>query len=282
LPSTSIEAEANPNPEVSAEAMKGRMAALGNAGAGEPADYAKSTDEPAASGEAAANTAPGDGGAEPQETHGSSDSDANSFAVYKVETAVRALDAVAVPLKNDLQWIVDHLADCPEGECAKLIELLRHVGAEYFAWADRIANGLPEPPKPEKPKQKADPLFAKINAKLKVDARAESVYAPPSRLKFHPTPGGAVYSLHVPDHPDRDRGGLRLADLEQLAKEIGIVKAEPPIEQPIETPAPAIVPVEKPKLELPDDLSIPQSMRRAQEEFNKNAVAVVTGKPTVH
>ncbi len=76
---------------------------------------------------------------------------ANSFAAHKVGAVVSALAAAMTAFKDDLQWIVDHPADCPETERAKLVEQLRYVGGKHYAWADRIANGSSEPPKPSKP-----------------------------------------------------------------------------------------------------------------------------------
>lgn len=108
------------------------------------------------------------------------------------------------------------------------------------AKADDLMPKPNEVKKERAKKPKPDPLMAKIDAKLRKDARARSRYPGdtvgerPQRLGFHPSAGVPIYALHDPEDAgrihqgglgvtDRVRGGLRLADLERIAKELGIV-----------------------------------------------------------
>ena len=79
---------------------------------------------------------------------------------------VMAVTDLQVLPRKDLQLIIDHGA---ASGLAELIEQLRRVGAEYFAWADRLAKIEPEKEEPELPPAQQAALVKAINEAAKAE-----------------------------------------------------------------------------------------------------------------
>jgi hypothetical protein len=124
----SVELAANPPAEASGEARKATMGTLGNAGASNAGEAT-----------AASQAAPS---AEVRKVITDAVGDFGAGAIARV----MAVTNLQVLPRKDLQLIVDHGA---ANELAELIEQLRRVGAEFFAWADKLAKIEPEKEEPE-------------------------------------------------------------------------------------------------------------------------------------
>jgi hypothetical protein len=124
----SVELAANPPAEASGEARKATMGTLGNAGASNAGEAT-----------AASQAAPS---AEVRKVITDAVGDFGAGAIARV----MAVTNLQVLPRKDLQLIVDHGA---ASGLAELIEQLRRVGAEFFAWADKLAKIEPEKEEPE-------------------------------------------------------------------------------------------------------------------------------------